>query len=202
MITFKTFVEARETKEQKAKRRKAEKLKQGIQPKPKKKENSKSKKIEQQACQLPSSDDSQDLNYRTEYLFKYRGRYFIDTFHSVERRFQDDRAGTLDDDQVVETLQKVGDKICNRLHYFSTKEEKIMFYYKKYDQGIVIAPDEDKKHIHGKDSNILDWIIVTWLTRGRKDSSAVKKIFFNESLGKYIVEDKGETYEVDKIVEI
>ena len=206
MINFKQFVEARETKAQKAQRKKAEKAKEGIQTKSKKKNKGPqkpSKKVNQPACQLPGIDDSKKLDYSgTEYLFKYRGRWFIDTEHSVKRRFQEDRAGSLTDNEVMETLKKVGDKICGRLGYFSTKNEAVMFYYRKYGQGVVIVFDEDYKFNHGKNSNILDWVIKTWLTRYDQSSSATKKVFFSESIGKYIVEDKGETYEIDKIVNI
>ena len=204
MISFKSFVEARESKEQKAQRRKAEKKKSDVPTEKKsKKSNKSSRKVQQSACQVRSSDDYKKLESgNSEYIFKYRGRWFIDTKHAIKRRYEDDRAGSLNDNQVVETLEKIGDYICGDLNKYSTPKEKIMFYYLKYDQGVVIATDEDTKKNHGENSNILDWIIITWLTRYKKYSSAKKQVFIKESNGKYLVESNGKTYEVDRVVEI
>ncbi len=121
---------------------------------------------------------------KTEYIFKHKGRWVIDTNHATERMAQRNQFTKKEIEvffrKMIEAFLKKGSRYTDMDIYSGANE--FLFFSKSLNQGMIIAYRKDYKNI---DDN-QHFVVVTFFPRGAKRAKKGTETIMLES---YIFED-------------
>jgi hypothetical protein len=122
-----------------------------------------------------------DMDFSSEYLFKHKGRWVIDTDHAAERMVQRKQ---LTSKQMKFFFRKMIEKYLSMgSKYTNLNNPEFLFFSKSLNQGMIIAFRRDYKNIDSKKH----FIIITFFPRGNKRARKGTETIMLEYLSKYQV---------------
>jgi hypothetical protein len=121
------------------------------------------------------------LDIHSEYLFKYNGRWVIDTNHAITRFMQRNQLTTK---QLETFFRRMIDKYLSMgPRYLKMNNPEFLFFSKSLNQGMIIAFRRDYKRI----DSLKHFIIVTVLPRGKRRPKPGTDVILLEYLKNYHV---------------
>lgn len=124
----------------------------------------------------------------TPYIYKYKGKWIIDTKHSKDRRYHRAKEGqfVLSEDQMTWFFRKIIDYcLKNEGKWKGLYETEMLFFSKKLNQGIIVTYRQDKM----VKSNEKHVVIITYLPKGKdKPKSGTLKVITESKELQYILD--------------
>jgi hypothetical protein len=78
----------------------------------------------------------------SEYFYRYKKKWVIDTFHALERR---DQRLSLSDDELKDFFRGMIDNFLSKGVSYLNRDGKYLYYSKKYKQAILIEYRQDRR---------------------------------------------------------
>lgn len=137
---------------------------------------------------------SSGIKTGTPYIYKHRGKFIIDTKHSIDRKYERAKEGTfqLNEKELIFIFEKIIEYcIKNENKWKNEYQTDMLFFSKSLNQGVVITYREDK---YAK-SNEKHVVILTYLPKGKSNPKPGTQKIITES------KDLIEAYNVIKVTD-
>lgn len=113
-------------------------------------------------------NENDSLQLGSPYIYKYKGKWIIDTKHSIDRRYQRVKQNkfVLTEKQIIFLFKKIIDYcLKNENKWVGLYETEILFFSKSLNQGVVITYRRDKN----SNSDEKHVVIITYLPKGKSN---------------------------------